>query len=216
MLPLRLGSAGAPLRILCVGAHCDDIEIGCGGTIMRLLECHPGSVVRWVVFTSGGNRAAEAEASARLFLERAGESHVEVLAFRDAFLPYTGVEVKERFESLKQAAPDVIFTHCREDLHQDHRFLNELTWSTFRNDLILEYEIPKYDGDMGRPNFFVPLTEPLAVRKVRYIVDSFQSQNGRHWFSEDLFLSLLRLRAIECGGSDRYAEAFYCRKGILI
>ncbi len=216
MLPLRFGSGRAPLRVLCVGAHCDDIEIGCGGTILRLLECHPGSSVRWVVFTSGGERAQEARASARLFLEGAGESRVDIFDFRDAFLPYTGVEVKERFESLKEVSPDVVFTHCREDLHQDHRFLNELTWSTFRGDLVLEYEIPKYDGDMGRPNLFVPLAPELARRKARYIVESFRSQNGRHWFTEDLFVSLMRLRGIECAGADHYAEAFYCRKAVLI
>lgn len=216
MLPLRLGSPGAPLRILCVGAHCDDIEIGCGGTILRLLECHPGSIVRWVVFTSGGERAAEAEASARLFLERAGESRVEIHSFRDTFLPYTAAEVKDCFNSLKETGPDVVFTHYREDLHQDHRFLNELTWSAFRSNLVLEYEVPKYDGDLGRPSLYVPLDASLVRRKVGYIVDSFRSQSGRHWFTEDVFLSLMRLRGIECAGAERYAEAFYCRKAVLL
>jgi LmbE family N-acetylglucosaminyl deacetylase len=207
---------GAPLTVLCLGSHSDDVEIGCGGTLLKLIA--GGSQVRvgWVVFSGSKERADEARASAAKFLEGAAEQHVEIKEFRDGFFPYVGYQVKESFEDLKRRwSPDVIFTHYRDDRHQDHRLISDLTWNTFRNHLILEYEIPKYDGDMGSPNVFVHLDEPTCRRKVRGIIDAFQTQGNRHWFTEDTFMSLLRLRGIESASPDGYAEAFFSRKAIL-
>jgi len=160
-------------RILCLGAHSDDIEIGCGGTVLRILEENPDAEVLWVVIGASGQRADEATASAKSFLARARQKEVIVKEFRDGFFPYIGAEIKGFFEELKRrCAPDLILTHCRNDLHQDHRLVSELTWNTFRNHLILEYEILKYDGDLGTPNVFVHLTESLARRKVGILLDS--------------------------------------------
>ena len=211
-LPLALGPAP---RILCLGAHSDDIEIGCGGTLLRLLQEYPGARVQWVVFACTGPRSAEAQASANAFLQGAAESKIVVKDFRDGFLPYTGVQVKEFFETLKPFDPDLIFTHYRHDLHQDHRLLCELTWNTFRNHLVLEYEIPKYDGDLGQPNLFVELDEPICRRKSEYLLQHFRTQRDRHWFTDETFRSLLRIRGIECRADTSYAEAFYCRKLVL-
>jgi LmbE family N-acetylglucosaminyl deacetylase len=207
---------GAPPRILCLGAHCDDIEIGCGGTVLRLLREHPGAEVLWVVFTSNPARKAEAEACAARFLEGAGRREVRVHAFRDGFLPWNGAEVKDAFEALKPAmVPDLILTHYRHDLHQDHRLVSDLTWNTWRNHLILEYEIPKWDGDLGVPNFFAPLPEDLVGLKVKHLMEGYPTQAGKSWFMEDTFLSLLRLRGMECNSPSRYAEAFHCRKAVI-
>lgn len=210
MIPINLRGVK---RVLCLGAHSDDIEIGCGGTLLRLLESSDDIEVYWMVLSSNPARAKEAERSARSFLRRARTRTIVVKSFRDGFLPYTGASVKECFEELKQAfSPDVIFTPCRHDLHQDHRFVCELTWNTFRNHLILEYEIPKYDADLGSPNFFVPLSENLCRRKVQGLMRYFGSQRDKQWFSEDLFRGLMRLRGIEAAATTNYAEAFYCRK----
>jgi LmbE family N-acetylglucosaminyl deacetylase len=206
-------AAGDSLRLLCLGAHCDDIEIGCGGTILRLIESYPRVSVRWLVFASNPTRRAEASASAESFLQGVEERRVEVLAFRDGFFPYVGGEIKDVFEGLKaEPPPDIVFTHYRQDRHQDHRVISDLAWNTFRSHLILEYEIPKYDGDLGSPNFFVPLDEPVVARKIDTLLSTFQSQSGKQWFFDDTFRALLRLRGIECGASSRYAEAFYARK----
>ncbi len=200
-------------RVLCLGSHSDDIEIGCGGTMLRLLQAHGPLHVDWVVFSASGPREEEAQRAAALFLEGAGERQIRLASFRDGFFPYQGASVKEYFESLKQdVQPDLIFTHYRHDLHQDHRLINELTWNTFRHHLILEYEIPKYDGDLGAPNVFVPLEEETVRRKVDYLMRSFATQRSKHWFTEDTFLSLLRLRGMEAPGQTHYAEAFYGRK----
>lgn len=210
MMPMKLPGLG---RLLCLGAHCDDIEIGAGGTVLRLLEDHPDLDVTWVVFSSNPERAREAGKSAALFLEKAGASRVVIKTFRDGFLPYHGVEVKEAFEELKAfAKPDLILTHYRTDLHQDHRLVSELTWNTWRNHVIWEYEIPKYDGDMGIPNGFVELSEPHYRRKVELIRECYPTQWGKNWFSEETFLGLMRLRGMECQASSRHAEAFHCRK----
>src|SRR5467141_98237 len=185
-------------RILCLGAHSDDIEIGCGGTVLRILEENPDAEVLWVVMGASGQRADEATASAKSFLARARQKEVIVKEFRDGFFPYIGAEIKGFFEELKRrCAPDLILTHCRNDLHQDHRVVSELTWNTFRNHLILEYEILKYDGDLGTPNVFVPLTESLCRRRIEAILTNFPSQIEKRWFSEELFRSLLRLRGME-------------------
>jgi LmbE family N-acetylglucosaminyl deacetylase len=208
--------AGSNYRILCLGSHCDDIEIGCGGTILRLLAEHSNATVFWVVLSSTETRAEEARRSAELFLQKAGGKEILIKEFKDGFLPYQGTEVKSFFEEMKQrVSPDLIFTHYRHDLHQDHRFTCELTWNTWRDHLILEYEIPKYDGDFGSPNFFVELDEALCRDKVRYVVDSFASQREKHWFSEEIFRAVLRLRGMECHSATGYAEAFYSRKLVL-
>jgi LmbE family N-acetylglucosaminyl deacetylase len=207
-----LGRPGSPLRILCLGAHSDDIEIGCGGTLLRLLDERPGSSVHWVVFSSNAERELEARVSASAFLQRAGGSTIDVHAFRESFLPMVATDVKERFEALKPVAPEVVFTHRLEDRHQDHRTIAELTWNTFRDHLIIEYEIPKYEGDLGLPNLFVPLSADTAKRKVDLLMRHFPSQLSRSWFTPETFLALMRLRGIECNASEGVAEAFTARK----
>jgi LmbE family N-acetylglucosaminyl deacetylase len=212
-LDFRLPANSDKLNILCLGAHSDDVEIGCGGTILRLLA-EREAVVWWVVFGCSGPRVVEAQESAESFLENASAKHIEIYGFRDAFFPYAGPEIKERFEALKQAiSPDLIFTHARHDLHQDHRLLNELTWNTFRGNLILEYEIPKYDADLGSPNLFVRLEPETVEKKLQRLTRFFATQRDKRWFDDETFRGLLRLRGVEAGV--RYAEAFYCRKGVL-
>jgi LmbE family N-acetylglucosaminyl deacetylase len=192
------------------------LEIGCGGTILKLTDGETPLDITWIVFSANEERQREATDSANVFLARASKKEILVKDFRDGFFPYIGREIKECFEALKkQMSPDLIFTHYRDDLHQDHRVISELTWNTFRNHMILEYEIPKYDGDMGSPNTFVELDEPTGRRKIDTILAFFQTQEHRHWFSEDLFLSILRLRGMECAAPTGYAEAFYCRKMVL-
>lgn len=217
MLKLGLGVPhGGAYRILCFGAHCDDIEIGCGGTILRLIQENPKTEFRWIVFSSTPARKREATKAARAFLESASRSRVEIRKFRDSFFPYDGKAIKESVESIKRSfQPDLIFTHYRGDLHQDHRLISELTWNAFRNHMILEYEIPKYDGDLGSPNFFVDLDEAVCSRKIANILGSFSSQAGKQWFTEDTFRAILRIRGIESNAEGRFAEGFYCRKAIL-
>lgn len=202
--------------VLCLGAHADDIEIGCGGTLMKLAREHEGLTVFWVVFTADGQRQAEARASARVYLSEAAKTKVIVKQFRNGFFPYQGDQIKEFFEELKgRVRPDLIFTHYRDDRHQDHRTISDLTWNTFRNHFILEYEIPKYDGDLGTPNVFMSLEEEICLKKAGYLCRFFKTQANKHWFSEDTFLALMRLRGIECASETKYAEAFYGRKLIL-
>ena len=207
---LELTPPGRAKNILCVGAHADDIEIGCAGTLLKWIGARHDLKFHWVVFSAEGKRSTEAKASAKALLDTAS-SKVVVKQFRMSFLPFEGAEVKEQFESIKESfEPDLIFTHYRDDRHQDHRLLSDLTWNTFRDHLILEYEIPKYDGDLGSPNFFVTLDEKLAQRKAAHLCRFFQTQGNKHWFAEETFLALMRLRGMEC--ATRYAEAFYCRK----
>jgi LmbE family N-acetylglucosaminyl deacetylase len=202
-------------KILCLGAHCDDIEIGCGGALLKLIESK-NVIIYWVVFTSDEQRMEEATTSANLFLKEVEKKKIIIKDFRDGFLPFHGVEVKECFEELKKEfSPDIVFTHYRDDRHQDHRLISDLTWNTFRNHLILEYEIPKYDGDMGIPNFFIHLDENFIRCKIQYILDAFQTQNNKQWFTEETFRSILRIRGIESNAPSKYAEAFYCRKIVL-
>ena len=217
MIHLNLnGESSRGLQILCLGSHSDDIEIGCGGTILRLAEQYPNCVLHWVVFSADGVRIAEAQRAAALFAGPASLVGPSVKAFPDGFMPAVSGEVKKVFEELKQTvSPDIVFTHNRRDAHQDHRLIAELTWNTFRDHLILEYEIPKYDGDMGQPSVFVPLQAELCQKKVRFLMDAFQSQRTKRWFQEDTFLSLMRLRGMECNAPSGYAEAFYCRKLVL-
>jgi len=201
-----------PLKILCLGSHSDDIEIGCGGTILRLLSENRNIEVTWVVFSSSKKRESEARASARLFLKGAKRQKVVINHFRDSFFPFDGAKIKERFEGLKRTSPDLILTHNHKDAHQDHRLISELTWNAFRNHLILEYEIPKYDGDLGQPNFFVPLDQEIYEKKIRHILEAFKTQRVKRWFGKDTFLALMRLRGLECVASSGYAEGFYARK----
>jgi LmbE family N-acetylglucosaminyl deacetylase len=206
----------SPLQILCLGAHSDDIEIGCGGTILRLAEQYPNCVFHWVAFSAVGTRAAEARRGAELFAGKNAIRGPVLRTFQDGFMLFDGGEVKAVFEDLKvSVSPDLIFTHNRRDAHQDHRLLAELTWNTFRDHLILEYEIPKYDGDLGQPSVFVPLEDEVCRKKVRYIMDTFQSQHSKRWFEESTFFSLMRLRGMECNAPSGFAEAFYCRKMVL-
>lgn len=205
-----------PLTVLCLGAHSDDIEIGCGGTVLKFIEEHEDIVIHWVVFSSDKRRKKEAQDSARAFLNGVKSKKIVIKNFRDGFFPYNGQSIKIFFEELKrQVVPDIIFTHYRSDLHQDHRMISELAWNTFRDHLILEYEIPKYDGDLGCPNFFVHLNESMCDRKTEHILKYFGSQRGNQWFDRDTFRSLMRLRGIESNAPDKYAEAFYCRKLVL-
>lgn len=218
MLPLGLSQdPAAPLKLLFLGAHCDDIEIGCGGTVLQLLSARSNLDVVWVIFSSEGEREREARTSASLFLQQAElQKKVIVMKFRDGFFPYQGAQIKEFFEELKKDVnPDLIFTHYRHDRHQDHRTISDLTWNTWRHHLILEYEIPKYDGDLGTPNCFVPLETDVWERKIKYICDVFRSEGSKAWLTEDTLQAILRLRGVECAAAGKYAEAFYCRKLVL-
>jgi LmbE family N-acetylglucosaminyl deacetylase len=213
---LSLSLAEPLRRVLAIGCHADDIEIGCGGTLLSLARANPKLEVDWVVLAAEGERADEARASAEGFLAGVVTSRVEVLGFRDGFLPYLGGEVKDAFEALKgRVDPQLVLTHVSYDAHQDHRLACELTWNTFRNHTILEYEIPKVDGDLGRPNVFVPLSAKLVEEKLALLDRFFPSQSGRHWFDRETFLGLMRLRGMECVAPERYAEAFKARKMVL-
>jgi LmbE family N-acetylglucosaminyl deacetylase len=218
MLGLTLDGTGRRdgYRVLALGAHADDIEIGSGGTVLHLVERGLVMAATWVVFSGAGERADEARASGAAFLDGVPEREIVVYASRDGFFPYSGGAIKEIFERLKREVdPDFVLTHRGDDAHQDHRLISELTWNTFRDHLILEYEIPKYDGDMGRPNLFVPLGEPTYRRKVELLRKLFPSQQSKPWFTEDTFLALMRLRGMESNAPSRYAEAFHCRKLVL-
>lgn len=218
MMRLALPAPGSrPLRLLALGAHPDDIELGCGATILRLVQERPDLEVTWVVLCCGDERReAEAQNAVRAFLEGAARSTVTLRRHRDGFLPYSGADVKADFEALRSRLdPDLILTHQRNDLHQDHRLVAELTWNTWRNHLVLEYEIPKYDGDLGAPNLFSPVPAALLDRKIALVLEHFRSQEGKHWFTADLLRALPRIRGMECVAPDGVAEAFYCRKAVL-
>lgn len=217
MLNFRINkNNGEPLSLLCLGAHCDDIEIGCGGSLLSLLEKKTPVNVTWVVMAAHGSREAEARQSALMFLEKAEERRIIFQKFKDGFFPHQGGSVKEFFEELKsELSPDLIFTHYRHDLHQDHRLISELTWNTFRNHFILEYEVFKYDGDLGIPNGYFHLTETITKKKLDSIRECYPSQWGRTWFDERIFRSLMTIRGVECNAPEKLAEAFYCRKIIF-
>jgi LmbE family N-acetylglucosaminyl deacetylase len=216
MIQLKLAEGTESLQVLCLGSHSDDIEIGCGASVLKLAGDHPQCVFHWVVFSAIGLREEEARRGASQFVCPGRLRGPLVKAFPDGFMPFVGAEVKTIFEELKQSvSPDLIFTHNHNDAHQDHRLIADLTWNTFRDHLILEYEIPKYDGDMGRPNVFMPLPSHLAETKVNLIMDTFQSQHYRKWFQRETFSALMRLRGIECNAPSGYAEAFYVRKLVL-
>jgi len=203
------------LQLLCLGAHSDDIEIGCGGTLLYLKQAFPGLKFHWVVFSAAGSRGREATKAAELFTAGC-QAEIVLKDYRDGFFPYSGAQLKEFFEELKSRVnPDLIFTQWSGDAHQDHRLLSELTWNTFRNHLILEYEIPKYDGDMGRPNCFVPLEASLSEQKIDHLFMAFESQRSKRWFDRETFRGLMRLRGMESNSPSGYAEAFHARKMVL-
>lgn len=218
MLSLHLSDRkDEALTVLCLGAHGDDIEVGCGGTILKLLDQYPKINIYWVVFSCGENaeRKSEIQNSANAFL--AGiETKIIVKDFKDGFFPYQGTDVKNYFEQLKlDIRPDLIFTHHRDDLHQDHRLISNLTWNTFRNHLILEYEIIKYDGRSGMPNLFVQLSGTTCKKKIDYLMKFFKTQSTKYWFTKDAFFSLLQIRGLECNSPSKYAEAFYSYKMVI-
>lgn len=215
MLPFSLMHRPEGLRVLFIGAHCDDIEIGCGGTIMRLKKDFKISAVKWVVFTSNAMRAEEARKCADLFLKGVTSKDVVIHDMRDGHLPFAGATVKENFEELKGFQPDIVFTHARHDRHQDHRLLAEMTWNTFRDHTIMEYEIPKYEGDLGHPNLFVTIDARIAETKADAIVESYPSQAGKQWFDKETFMSLMRIRGLESASPTRYAEGFYVSKAVI-
>lgn len=212
LIRLEMRQGEKPLNVLCIGAHSDDIEIGCGGTILALRQRLPELQLNWVVLSAKGERRAEAEKAALLFTE-GSQATVELKEFRDGFLPYDGSAVKEFFEEMKvRVNPDVIFTHWGGDAHQDHRLTSELTWNTFRSHLIFEYEVPKYDGDVGRPNVYMPLEKATCETKVENLLAAFASQRKKAWFDRELFMGLMRLRGMEAAAHSGYAEAFHARK----
>jgi LmbE family N-acetylglucosaminyl deacetylase len=217
MLPLTpRPPADGGYELLCVGAHSDDLEIGCSGTMLRLLAAWPIERVTWVVLSARGERGVEAEKAARRLLGERPGVRIVLGEFRDGFFPYTAVPIKEFFEQLKrEVEPDLVLTHYRDDRHQDHRLVSELTYNTFRDHLILEYEIMKLDGDLGNPNVYVPLDEDVVGRKVELLMEGFGSQRDKRWFSEDAFRALMRLRGIEAGAPSGFAEAFYGRKLVI-
>jgi LmbE family N-acetylglucosaminyl deacetylase len=207
------GPGGRAPRVLCVGAHCDDIEIGCAGTLLVLRQRWPEIEIRWLILSSDERRRGEAEAGARRVLGDAARERVLFGKFRDGFLPWEGGAVKEFFEQAKRQGDfDLILTHQRTDLHQDHRIACELTWNTWRDQLILEYEIPKYDGDLGRPNAFVPLEREQLETKIAILHDVYASQRGKAWFTADTFRGLARLRGVESNAPSGFAEAFHAPK----
>lgn len=216
MIALQLPKSGDTISALCLGAHADDIEIGAGGTILSWIASGMRLHVHWCVLSGSETRLAEAQASAAAFLAGAASVQVEICQFRDGFFPYQGSDIKVWMEELKhRTAPDVIFTHRHDDAHQDHREISQLTWNSFRNHLILEYEIPKWDGDLGQPNFYSPLTNVILDLKIRLLHAAFGSQRSKDWFDTEVFRGLARLRGMECRVPECYAEAFFVRKALL-
>lgn len=217
MRALQLARPGERLSVLCLGAHSDDIEIGAGATLLTLLERGVKLDVHWCVLSGGGVRDAEAKGSAADFLADVADRRIEVMSFRDGFFPEQGEEIKQWFESLKlRVDPDLILTHRRDDAHQDHRQVSRLTWNTFRDHHILEYEIPKWDGDMGQPNVYVPVSAAALKRKIDLLISHFGSQRSKQWFDDETFRGLARIRGMECRAPERYAEAFFGRKLALL
>ena len=209
-------SLGRPLRVLCLGAHADDLEIGCGGTVLHLIRSHPGIHCRWVVWSGSATRAAEAREAATRMLNGAGRADVEVESFRDGFFPAQWADIKARFEAMKaEPRPDLILTHHRGDRHQDHRIIADLTWNTWRNDLILEYEIPKYEGDLHTPNFYVPLDAATVEKKLEILQAGFASQQDKAWYDAETFRGLMRIRGAECASPSGFAEGFHAPKVVL-
>lgn len=199
--------------LLCLGAHSDDIEIGAGGAILQWVKAVPDLHVHWCVLSAKGPRAEEAKNSANAFLKDCKNKTIDLATFRDGFFPYQGDEIKPWFEELKgRVNPDMILTHARDDAHQDHRQVRQLTWNSFRDHLILEYEIPKWDGDLSQPNLYIPLSADAMAKKNTLLKEHFGTQRGKDWFDDETFRGLARLRGMECRAPERYAEAFHARK----
>lgn len=214
---LELARPNEGLAVLCLGAHADDIEIGCGATLLGWMDRGVDLDVHWVVLSAVGTRADEALSSAREFLKGASRSSVELTHFRDGFFPYQGAELKDWLEGLKaRVRPDVVMCHRRDDAHQDHREVSKLVWNTFRDHIVLEYEVPKWDGDLGRPNVFIPATRRAMDRKVELLMRHFGTQRSKDWFTPDTFYALARLRGIECRAPEGLAEAFHANKLSLV
>jgi LmbE family N-acetylglucosaminyl deacetylase len=212
MIKLRF-SKQSPLKILALGAHCDDIEIGCGGTLLKLLDEYPAAEIFWVVFSSNPTRKKEAEYSAQDYLQNHKSAMIEINSFRNGYFPYVATDIKEYFETIKaKFNPDIIFTHYSDDKHQDHRTIAELSWNTFRDNVIFQYEIAKYDGDLCTPNFYTTLSEKYVEKKIDLLLKHYKTQTDKHWFTRDLFKSLLRVRGVECVSDSGFAEGFHARK----
>lgn len=216
MINLRFDSNSAPLKILCIGAHSDDIEIGCGATMAQLVANNMAAEVYWLVLSASGRRISEAKKSAAMIFGESVSLTIDIQEFRNGYFPYTGADIKDYFEKLKSAfEPDVIFTHYQQDRHQDHRVTSDLTWNTFRNHCVLEYEIPKFDGDLGAPSVFVPIQPEYIEKKIEVLTECFPSQADKPWFDDATFRGLMRLRGVECNAKSGYAEAYYARKVCL-
>ena len=216
MNELALSGISKPV-VLCLGAHCDDIEIGCGGTLLHLGDSLQGALLHCVVFTSDDVREAETRAALTAFSADWASVDIVTHKFHNGYFPFVGAEIKDAFEELKSVVePDLIFTHCREDRHQDHRLISDLTWNTFRDHLILEYEIPKYDGDLGKPNAYIEISQAFADTKVDCLQRCFKSQHDKPWFKPETFKALMRLRSIECNAQSGFAEAYYSRKAKIL
>jgi LmbE family N-acetylglucosaminyl deacetylase len=213
MKALQFVAPGDRLSVLCLGAHSDDIEIGAGATLLSMLERGICLEVLWIVLSGAGERETEAKASAADFLGAAASAQIEVKSFQDGFFPEQGDAIKSWFEALKgRVNPDLILTHRWDDAHQDHRHVCRLTWNTFRDHCILEYEVPKWDGDIGQPNLYMPISASALQRKIDLLISHFGSQRSKQWFDAETFLGLARLRGMECRAPERYAEAFFARK----
>lgn len=216
MLPLKLTNKKEGIKVLFLGAHCDDIEIGCGGTILRLADEYPIIQAKWIVFTSTPEREREARQSAESFLHNVKTKEIIIHKFKDGFLFHTAAEIKKLFEEVKKTFhPDIVFTHYCRDMHQDHQLISNLSWNTFRDHFILEYEIPKYDGDLGNPNFFIRLDKPCVETKIRFIIKHYATQSEKHWFDKEIFQSMMRIRGMGCASKTKYAEGFYAKKILL-
>ena len=216
MRALALGKPGSRLSVLCLGAHADDVEIGAGGSILQWISAGVRVEAHWCVLSACGERAEEARTAATAFLEGAADATIEFAQFKDGFFPYQGEEIKQWLAELSmRVRPDIIFTHRRTDAHQDHRAICHLTSNLFRDHLILEYEVPKWDGDLDRPNFYVPLTAEVTERKIELLLSHFTSQRSKDWFDAEVFRGMARLRGMECRSPDRYAEGFAVRKAVL-
>jgi LmbE family N-acetylglucosaminyl deacetylase len=212
MLPLQLGApAGRPLSVLAIGAHPDDIEIGAGGLLLTLAPSRPE--IRYVVLTGTPERHLEARNAARAFMPEA-DLTIELSDLPEGRFPAVWHRVKEALEGIARSfSPDVIIAPSPADAHQDHRTIAEIIPTVFRDQLYLAYEIPKWDGDLGRPSMYVPLTAETARRKVELLHKCYPSQRGRDWWDDEVFLGLARLRGMECRAP--YAEAFTCMKSVI-
>jgi len=217
MLDLILNSSKRrALRILCVGAHCDDIEIGCGATLRMLQRRKEGLIIDWVVLSGAEERRQETQRAMRLLVRSSRRGELRFGDFPDGRFPAAYTEIKSFCELLKRRSrPDLILCHERDDRHQDHRVVNEMIWNTFRDHVVLEYEVPKWDGGLGQPNVYVPLDAKDAGAKVDALLKSYPTQAGKDWFTRDTFMAMLRLRGLECRSPSGYAEAFYGRKLLL-